>query len=256
MTQICDSHRPQIAKVQSWLSEEHLECAVWLVKDYYSGFRGRRFDTLAGRSPANEITEDDLNAVRALSIRFPQAFTRSLNSRDVQQQIGEKLAGIPSDAILEDLSSADFCEILGRDSTAWQAWEELASRLRDAGARAPLVGASKLLAAKRPQLIPLEDSYVRNVLGNRRRDIWQAIYCIVRDPQVRVGLTHVHQQVDAAQHITLHRVLDVIAWRKHQGHCCRTLPVCAAPRTGRQINARARLRGTRPGPARRTRRSP
>jgi hypothetical protein len=86
--------------------------------------------------------------------------------------------------------------------------------------RAPLVGASKLLAAKRLRLVPLEDSYVRRSLGSSRRDIWKILHCIVRDPQVREGLEQVRGEIPFASHITLHRTLDIIAWRKRQGQCC------------------------------------
>jgi hypothetical protein len=196
---------------------------MWLVSDYYTKpFGGSRFDKLAGTSAADLITGEDLAAVRALSIGFPRAFTRSLESSDVQRQIRQRLTAIPSDIVLEDLSGADFGRLLGPHSAAWKAWDDLAARLRNAGARAPLVGASKLLAAKRPLLVPLEDSYVRQALDSSRRDIWQVIYHLLRDPQIREDLTRIRRQAPAASHIPLHRILDVIAWRKHQGHCCST----------------------------------
>jgi hypothetical protein len=52
--------------------------------------------------------------------------------------------------------------------------------------------------------------------------ISQVIHRIVRDPQVREDLGWIRQQSPAASHITLHRTLDVIAWRKQQEHCCQT----------------------------------
>lgn len=216
-----DSWAPQVEKVRSWLSGEHRECAIRLVRDYYTEpkpFPGSRFDKLAGGSSADEITVDDLNAVRSLSIGFPRSFVSDLDRGDARQRIHRMFAEIPSDVVLEDLSCADFDRLLGPDSAAWNAWYELAGWLKAAKARAPLVGASKLMAAKRPLLVPLEDSFVRRALDCRRRDIWQVIYCIVQDPQVREGLAAVRQEVPTASHITLHRVLDVIAWRKHQGH--------------------------------------
>ncbi len=214
----------QVEIARSWLSGEHRECATWLVADYMTRFGGKRFDELAKRAPTDSITEDDLNAVRALSIRFPWAFTQKLEQDDVRRHIREMLAPIPSDAVLEDLSDAEFDELLGPRSPAWKAWEELSGLLKDAKARAPLVGASKLLAAKRPLLIPLEDSYVRRSLRTRRRDIWKEVHRVVRDPLVREGLEQVRSGVPAASYITLHRTLDIIAWRKQQGHCCRAEP--------------------------------
>ena len=183
-------------------------------------FGGVRFEELASRTRADMITEDDLNAVRALSIRFPKVFVQHLKRADVQQHLGEILMQIPADAALEDLSCSEFDRLLGPGSAAWAAWEELSNCLKTAKARAPLVGASKLLAAKRLRLVPLEDSYVRRSLGSSRRDIWKIIHCIVRDPQAREGLERVRREVPSASRITLHRTLDIIAWRKRQGHCC------------------------------------
>jgi hypothetical protein len=105
---------------------------------------------------------------------------------------------------------------LGPGSAAWRAWEELSGCLKNAGARAPFVGASKLLAAKRLRLAPLDDGYVRRSLTTSRRDIWKVIHCIVRDPQVREGLGQVGSEIPSAGHITLHRTLDTIVarWRR------------------------------------------
>lgn len=216
-----DDCRPQLETVRSWLSDKHYECAKWLVRDYINGFRGARFDSLAGHTPADAITEGDLNAVRALSIRFPRAFAQDLERDDVRRHMREILIQIPVDAVLEDLACSEFDQLLGPESAAWKAWLELADCLRTARARAPLVGASKLLAVKRMRLIPLEDSYVRSSLRTSRRDIWKVIHCIVRDPQVCESLSRVRDDVPAASDLTLHRTLDIITWRKHQGHCCR-----------------------------------
>jgi hypothetical protein len=211
----------RIEKVRSWLRCEHRHCAVWLVSDYYAGFRGAQFDALAGSRPTDAITPGDLDAVRALSIGFPTAFVDGLGRGDAAQRIRAMLSQVPSDIDLEDLSYAQFKELLGPDSFAWRVWEDLAAALREAGARAPLVGASKLLAAKRPRLVPLEDSYVRRALGCRRRDIWEVIFHVVKDRQVREDLIWVRHQ-SGADSVTVHRVLDIIAWRKQQGHCCQT----------------------------------
>ena len=152
-------------------------------------------------------------------VGFPPVFVKSLDDSDVQRRIREALSGIPPDAVLEDLSEADFDRLLIPDSLAWAAWDELVAMFRNAKASAPLVGASKLLAAKRPRLVPLEDSYVRHALGCSRREVWQVIHRVVQDPHIRTELAVIRQQIPAARHITVHRVLDVIAWRERQGHC-------------------------------------
>lgn len=223
---VCENRcREQLDIVRLWLGPDHQTCARWLVCDYLDRLGGRRFDELAnGDSPPDVITGKDLDAVRALSIRFPRAFIRDLERANVQERLGELLGQIPSAVVLEDLTCEEFDEFLGRGSAAWAAWDELSGLLKAAGARAPYVGASKLLAAKRIRLIPLEDSYVRRVLRTSRPDVWKVIYCLVRDPQIRAGLLQVRAAVPAAGRLTVHRILDIIAWRKQQGHCCQSRP--------------------------------
>jgi hypothetical protein len=89
---------------------------------------------LAGKSSADAIITDDLDAVRALSIRFPRSFVSDQDSDEARRCIRGMLAGIPSNVDLEDLSSADFDRLLGPDSAAWNAWYELSGWLKDAGA--------------------------------------------------------------------------------------------------------------------------
>ena len=148
---VCEDRcRGQLDLVRSWLAPDHQECARWLLDGYMTGFDGRRFDELAnGTSPPDVITCGDLDAVRQLSIRFPGAFVRDLERDDVKERLGTLLVQIPGDAVLEDLSCEQFEKLLGRDSAAWAAWHELSDLLKAARARAPHVGASKLLAAKR-----------------------------------------------------------------------------------------------------------
>jgi hypothetical protein len=122
-----DCQQLQVEKVRSWLSGDHRKCAVWLVGDYYTSFRGAGFDTLACSALEDMITDNDLEAVRALSIRFPRAFIGGLASDSFQQCIREALIQIPSDVALEDLSCAEFDRLLGPESAAWKAWEDLAA---------------------------------------------------------------------------------------------------------------------------------
>lgn len=218
---VCEERRRgKLDLVRSWLAPDHQECARWLLCDYMARPGGRRFDELAnGDSPPDVITDSDLDAVRALSIRFPRAFVQDLECGDVKERLGKLLAQIPVDMALEDLSCEEFDEHLGPGSAAWAAWDELSGLLKADGARAPYVGASKLLAAKRIRLIPLEDSYIRRVLRTSRPEIWKVIHCLVRDPQIREGLLRARAAVPPAGHLTVHRTLDIIAWRKQQGHC-------------------------------------
>ena len=94
-----DSCQVQL-NVRSWLSDDHRECAKWLVGGYM-GFGqtgidgGARFEELPAH-PADMITEDDLNAVPALSIGFPKVFVQHLAASRLQH-LREILMQIPAD---------------------------------------------------------------------------------------------------------------------------------------------------------------
>lgn len=210
--------RSALDNARAWLSPQNREASADLVADYLDNFRGARFDQIAATTPADQITSDDLDAVRTLSIRFPNAFVRKLEDEQTRHHLAGKLAEIPSDIDLKDLSDLQFDRLLGPQSVAWELWTDLSRWLREGRARAPLVGASKLLAAKRLRLIPLEDSYVRSALCTERHDIWAVIHCLVRDREVGSGLRWIRDHTPSASTVTTHRIMDIIAWRIHQGH--------------------------------------
>ena len=65
------------------------------------------------------------------------------------------------------------------------------------------MAASKLLSAKRPLLIPLEDSLVRKVLRVSRREVWAAIYWAVRDEQINERLMALRDEVSVGPSLPL-----------------------------------------------------
>ena len=76
------------------------------------------------------------------------------------------------------------------------------------------MGASKLASAKRPTLIPIEDSLVRRILRVNRYDMWRVIYELVNDRDIRNGLLLLRREVPEARSVPLHRILDVVVWMR------------------------------------------
>jgi hypothetical protein len=105
---------PQLSKVRSWLSVTHRHRTVWLVSDYYARFTGARFDELAGKSPLGRIGRKDTDAVRALSIGFPQAFIEALDRGEVGDRVQATVALVPSDARLEIFRMRSSMDCSGR----------------------------------------------------------------------------------------------------------------------------------------------
>jgi Family of unknown function (DUF6308) len=88
----------------------------------------------------------------------------------------------------------------------------LAARLM-AASGGPIT-AGKLLARKRPHLIPVYDNRVRDVLGRPRPDNswWRDLWCqLVNDQSLAAHLRAVRSRA-GADHMSLLRVFDVMCW--------------------------------------------
>lgn len=104
-----------------------------------------------------------------------------------------------SGAHLADGSPADHC------------WRLLVS------GDAPGIGATiagKLLARKRPQLIPVYDDVVRCALGQPSH-FWISLHCaLVDNPDLAVELAAL--RAHAPPYVSVIRVLDVVVWMAHE----------------------------------------
>jgi Family of unknown function (DUF6308) len=96
---------------------------------------------------------------------------------------------------------------------AWRLWDELRT-LREVDR----VIASKLLARKRPRLIPIYDRVVKTVTGGDR-NFWvplcQALQ--VDDQAMHHRLLRLHREAGLPHEVSPLRVFDVIAWMEGQG---------------------------------------
>jgi hypothetical protein len=122
-------------------------------------YTGAAFDRLAGGGAAPEVadrfTADDLIAVTKLSVSVdPRAALRMLETE--AGDLSALLTDIPVDL---DLIYAEDRHI-GPDSPADQLWRRV-----DRYHRVGETKTSKLLARKRPRLLPVIDSVVREVLA-------------------------------------------------------------------------------------------
>jgi Family of unknown function (DUF6308) len=216
---VSDEHREQIEIAKGWLKPDSIGHATALVAEYYdTPFAGAKFDKLAGSGERDELGPDDLGAVRALSMGIPRGFVAQIESTEFKKEMRVHLGLLSPELRLEDLSVKEYDDLLVKDAPAGRAWDFLVADLKQYRARGPYVTASKLLSAKRPLLIPLEDSFVRKSLHVSRKQAWEAIHRIVRDSEVSDRLSQVRDAVPNAGHVPLHRILDVVAWRKGRGY--------------------------------------
>ncbi|MGW5638523.1 DUF6308 family protein [Streptomyces sp. NPDC003832] len=181
-------------------------------------FTGSRFEHLAGGGDrpevADRITAEDLVAVQTLSVTVPAPVALDI----LEGPLGVRLSGLLH-AIPRDINMVDADpDVVADDSPADQAWH----LLRDQ----PDVGwviAGKLLARKRPQLLPVYDRVVRCAVG-RPPSFWLALHTALRkdDAALHRQLLELRQAAGVPQTVSALRVCDVAVWMGHRAeeHAC------------------------------------
>ncbi|WP_238005912.1 DUF6308 family protein [Dactylosporangium sp. AC04546] len=160
-------------------------------------FAGATFDTL-GDNPPNEVTRDDLLAATLLDISWRPLAVRRLEAE--RDHVGVMLARIP----------------LNRDL-----WEATPSELQAAEDPyrwldgLPYVGAtiaSKLLARKRPRLVPIYDTVVQDLLTTPEDQFWTTLADALTDPGMRDDIERLRPTT--APTVSVLRLLDVAIWMR------------------------------------------
>jgi Family of unknown function (DUF6308) len=170
-----------------------------LVSAYYDpalGFAGATFDTL-GANPRNEITRDDLLAVTLLDVRWTASAVRRLLGADSAQ----------ATALLVRISSA---------TSLWEAsderlaaidplWDLLTSGRDGVGQTL----ASKLLARKRPRLVPITDKIIVARVDTANQT-WKALRYCLQDASLRQAIEALRPR--QATTASVLRLLDAALW--------------------------------------------
>lgn len=163
-------------------------------------FAGRFFDELPCNDP-RAFTVGDLAAASLLDVRFgPHAVVELLE----RSECNSLLAEVPADVALWESAPGQ----LDRSSAAWRLWDRLVAIPGVSRTRA-----SKLLARKRPHLMPILDSVIVDRLCLGGLDCWQALRAALA-PELRARidlLARAATKHGASQPSTL-RLLDVATW--------------------------------------------
>jgi hypothetical protein len=162
-------------------------------------FAGRTFDDLQ-QNPRNEFCAADLLAASLLDVRFePRAVRALLETKSLV--LSHDLADIPHDVPLWAATDGDL-------RPAYSLWETVT--------QLPGVGptkTSKLLARKRPHLIPIVDSVIRRglPLGS---DSWRSLRLALQDEQIRSSIENIRPpRVDWT--VSTLRLLDAATWMRY-----------------------------------------
>ncbi len=206
------------------LTEGNEEEAARLLAAYYRrtadgrpAYTGSYFNSWAGGGDSGEnrdsITADDLVAVSFLAVDIPgEAALGILDTHRVK--ISGLLAKIPADRDLAEIPSGEFADTFGPDSPATQLWHLL--RGRDTGRWG--VGetkTSKIMARKRPRLVPIYDSVVGPLMGLNGNSIGQwSIWhnAFMEDPGLSPRLRQIRDKSGIEEPISDLRVMDIVLW--------------------------------------------
>ncbi|MEI5007417.1 DUF6308 family protein [Streptomyces sp. PmtA] len=179
---------------------------------------GSRFEHLAGGGDrpevADRITAEDLVAVQTLSVTVPASVALDLLEGPLGEELSSLLRFIPRDIDMADAASVHLTD----DSPADRAWK----LLRDQP-RVGWVTAGKLLARKRPRLLPVYDRVVRCAVG-RPSSFWLALHTALRedDAALHHQLLRLRQAAGLPETVSALRVCDVAVWMSHRAadHAC------------------------------------
>lgn len=184
-------------------------------------FTGGEFDQYGlERSDPNVVSAHDLIAVTMLSIEITLRTTRGIRPESIlaierhQQQIRDHLAALGDDRDLATMAEEREFEakVGGTQSPAAQLYWLL--RNKDIGL--PRVATYKLLARKRPRLLPVRDTVLEAALY-RGDDWWRAWwYELTTRPELPERLAKIRDGA-ATPHLSLLRVADILVWVRQRG---------------------------------------
>lgn len=179
--------------------------AVDHLKRYFGGeYSGAWFETFAGGGDqpgvANRFTSDDLVAVTMLGVKVKGwGAIQLLDTRATE--FADLLAELPDPEV--DLHTTGDAEL----EPLWALHDAL-----DSVTSVQHVVRSKLLARKRPRLVPVRDQHVlQDLTGSATGDLTCELRDVLRDFELRERIERLRQEADQP-HLSLLRVVDIVVW--------------------------------------------
>jgi hypothetical protein len=190
------------------------------LRDYFNidhprdrpGYTGARFESLGGGGDRDEvrdkITPWDLLSLQCLSVTMPIPVALDLVEGSLGRDISCRLQQIPVNVALGEPGARSH--VLDR-SHADQAW-----RLLNTQTGVGMAIAGKLMARKRPHLIPVWDSVVKCAFGNPDNAwLWLDELISQSDNELKARLDELHREAQLPEFVSRIRVLDVVVWMRH-----------------------------------------
>lgn len=180
--------------------------------DYYATYTGRFFEYFSDQGAPDRFDANDLAACASLSAPVDGRSLNALWSRI--DALNTKLAACPDRTVtLADIDPS---------SDGYVALSKLYDTIRDLPDMGK-VRTSKLLASKRPALVPIRDSYVEKILGADKQEQWWGPWReLVLHPDIPSLVDQATPAGSRAASATLLRRLDVILWKEAERRAKRT----------------------------------
>ena len=173
------------------------------------------FDRLSLESDPARITADDLIAVSMLGVPVPIAASAWLLSPEGQWLTTERLAAIPSGTELWScdadsiLRTADLFQLLRASTSQFPPEAE--------GAAVGQATATRILAAKRPAMVPIDDRQIRSILRYSKDALWFRRWRSVIDDELLASARAARElaaaEDAAAARLSELRILDIVIRR-------------------------------------------
>lgn len=170
-------------------------------------YAGRGFERFDGGGDAaavrDRITAADVLALSFLSIKDKLPDVALDVTITHAGRISDLLQQVPADLAMHEVGWGVY---------ASGAVEELWWLLKRCGGKDRWVTANKLLARKRPHLLPVYDTKVQAFL-NRPESVWACLWTWFHsDPGRAIAVTELRREAGGIEDISLLRCLDVILW--------------------------------------------
>jgi hypothetical protein len=192
--------------LREWFEDNADEVNTHL-RRYFGGqpgdlFTGRHFETFEAKGDPDRFEFCDVLAVEALSVAVPTEAAFAVFFTQAERLNG-LLAGIPKNTPIWSEAAAEVIE--DPKSDAWK----LHAALDDIPDIGP-VTAGKLMAAKRPMLIPILDKFVKEVFVPPVDGFWTGMREQLLDEETRRVIGDICAAAPA--NVTLLRRIDVAVW--------------------------------------------
>lgn len=209
-----------IENVSNEVAAGHINKYFEVRTDGRPKYTGSKFETFAGGGDIvdpNRITSADLIAVSMLSVHVPGEAALGITG-EFAGEIEELLAQVPTELRLEDLTEDEFVTYLDDGSPAGRIWALLRQRGNRWGVGQTTT--SKILARKRPHLVPIYDSVIAGLVGMRdSRSQWRCWWEAFQGDEGRklIERLAVIRAASGQTHLSLLRVLDIVLWMEGRG---------------------------------------